>query len=193
MTRCSWCGDNELMIRYHDLEWGVPVHDDRRHFEFLVLEGAQAGLSWLTILKKREAYRRAYRDFDPAVVARFGTRDRNRLLRDPGIVRNRLKIESSISNAGRFLELQEEYGGFDRFLWCFVEGRPVVNSWRRLGEIPASTGLSDTISGELKRRGFRFVGTTIVYAYLQAVGVVNDHLRDCFRYRELTGRGTPVM
>jgi DNA-3-methyladenine glycosylase I len=193
MTRCSWCGDNELMIRYHDLEWGVPVHDDRRHFEFLVLEGAQAGLSWLTILKKREAYRMAYRDFDPAVVARFGTRDRNRLLHDPGIVRNRLKIESSISNAGRFLELQEEYGGFDRFLWCFVEGRPVVNSWRRLGEIPASTGLSDTISGELKRRGFRFVGPTIVYAYLQAVGVVNDHLRDCFRYRELTGRGTPVM
>ena len=187
MIRCPWCGDNELLTRYHDEEWGAPVHEDRLHFELLVLEGAQAGLSWLTILKKREAYRRAYGGFDPAVVARFGPQEEERLLADAGIVRNRLKIESSISNARVFLGLQEEAGSFDRFLWDFVGGHPVVNAWSRPEELPARTALSDTVSRELKRRGFRFVGSTIVYAYLQAAGVVNDHLVDCFRYRELAG------
>jgi DNA-3-methyladenine glycosylase I len=187
MNRCPWCGDDELMVRYHDLEWGVPVHDDLRHFEFLVLESAQAGLSWMTILRKREAYRRAYRGFDPQRVARFGPTDVERLLGDAGIVRNRRKIESSIENARLFQEVQREYGSFDRFLWAFVGGRPVVNAWRRLEEVPARTGLSDSVSGELKRRGFRFVGSTILYAHLQAVGVVNDHLVDCFRYPALAG------
>jgi len=185
MIRCPWCGDNELMVRYHDLEWGVPVHDDLRHFEFLVLESAQAGLSWMTILRKREAYRAAYRGFDPRQVARFGPADVERLLGDAGIVRNRRKIESSIENARLFLEVQSQFGSFDRFLWAFVDGHPVLNTWRRLEEVPARTELSDTVSGELKRRGFRFVGSTILYAHLQAVGVVNDHLVECFRYREL--------
>jgi DNA-3-methyladenine glycosylase I len=171
--------------RYHDEEWGVPVHDDRRHFEFLVLESAQAGLSWSTILNKRENYRKAYRGFDPAVVARFAARDRERLLNDAGIVRNRLKIESSIDNAKCFLEVQRQFGSFDVYIWGFVEGRPVVNSRRTLSEIPANTELSDTISKDLRSRGFRFVGSTIIYAHLQAVGVVNDHLTGCFRYAEL--------
>jgi DNA-3-methyladenine glycosylase I len=185
MNRCPWCGDDELMIRYHDIEWGVPVHDDLRHFEFLVLESAQAGLSWMTILKKREAYRRAYHGFNPRRVARFGPADVERLLADAGIVRNRRKIESSIENARVFLQVQQEYGSFDHFLWAFVEGRPVINAWRRQEEIPARTDLSDAVSSELKGRGFRFVGSTILYAHLQAVGVVNDHLMDCFRYRAL--------
>ncbi len=183
--RCSWCEGNDLYIRYHDEEWGVPVHDDIRHFEFLVLESAQAGLSWLTILKKREAYRRAYRGFDPRTVSRFGSKDRERLLHDAGIVRNRLKIESSICNAGRFLEVQQEFGSFDSYLWAFVDGRPIVNSRRTLEEIPAKTELSDTISKDLKARGFRFIGSTIMYSHLQAVGLVNDHLVSCFRYQQL--------
>jgi DNA-3-methyladenine glycosylase I len=185
LTRCSWCEGADLYRRYHDEEWGVPVHDDRKHFEFLVLESAQAGLSWATILKKRENYRMAYRGFDPAVVARFGSADRERLLADAGIVRNRLKIESSINNAERFLEVQEELGSFDTYLWSFVDGKPVVNRWRTLAEIPAKTHLSDTVSKDMKTRGFRFVGSTIIYAHLQAVGVVNDHLISCFRYNEL--------
>lgn len=189
MTRCAWCGDNPLLTRYHDEEWGVPVHDDSRHFEFLLLEGAQAGLSWLTILKRREAYREAYRGFDPRVVAGFGTGEVERLLADRGIVRNRLKILASIANARTFLTLQEEHGSFDRFLWDFVGNRPLVNAWRLLQEVPARTELSDRISRELRRRGFGFAGSTIVYAYLQAVGVVNDHLVDCFRYRELAASG----
>jgi len=184
-SRCPWCGDSELYRRYHDQEWGVPVHEDRKHFEFLVLESAQAGLSWLTILKKRENYRRAYRDFDPAVVAGFGARDVERMLKDAGIVRNRLKIESSINNAKRFLEIQEEFGSFDAYLWGFVGGRPVVNRWKTLSEIPANTELSDRISKDLKTRGLRFVGSTIIYAHLQAVGIVNDHLTGCFRHAEL--------
>ena len=184
-TRCPWCEGTELYRRYHDEEWGVPVHDDRRHFEFLVLESAQAGLSWSTILKKRENYRKAYRGFDPAVAARFGARDRERLLNDAGIVRNRLKIESSINNAKRFLEIQRQFGSFDSYLWGFVGGHPVVNRWKTLSEIPANTELSDTISKDLKARGFRFVGSTIIYAHLQAVGVVNDHLTGCFRHAEL--------
>ena len=184
-NRCPWCEATELYRRYHDEEWGVPVHDDRRHFEFLVLESAQAGLSWSTILKKRENYRKAYRRFDPEVVARFGARDRERLLNDAGIVRNRLKIESSINNAIRFLEIQRQFGSFDAYLWGFVGGRPVVNRWKTLSEIPANTELSDRISKDLKTRGLRFVGSTIIYAHLQAVGIVNDHLTGCFRHAEL--------
>jgi DNA-3-methyladenine glycosylase I len=187
LTRCPWCEGADLYRRYHDEEWGAPVHDDQRHFEFLVLESAQAGLSWSTILKKRENYRKAYRGFDPRVVAGFGPRDRERLLNDAGIVRNRLKIESSINNAKRFLEVQEELGSFDNYLWGFVGGKPLVNKWKTLSEIPAKTDLSDTVSKDMKKRGFRFVGSTIIYAHLQAVGVVNDHLIGCFRYGELAG------
>jgi DNA-3-methyladenine glycosylase I len=190
LTRCPWCEGADLYRRYHDEEWGVPVHDDQRHFEFLVLESAQAGLSWSTILKKRENYRKAYRGFDPRVVARFGPRDRERLLNDAGIVRNRLKIESSINNAKRFLEVQEEFGSFDNYLWGFVGGKPLVNKWKTLSEIPAKTDLSDTVSKDMKKRGFRFVGSTIIYAHLQAVGVVNDHLISCYRYGELVGKNT---
>jgi len=181
-TRCPWPGDDPLMRSYHDEEWGVPVHDDRKHFEFLVLEGAQAGLSWTTILRKREGYRAAYRGFDPAVVTRFTAKRVLKLLADPGIVRNRLKIESSIRNARAFLAVQKEFGSFDRYLWAFVDGRPVINRWTRLAQIPASTPLSDRVSKDLKARGFSFVGSTIVYAHLQAVGVVNDHLVGCFRH-----------
>jgi DNA-3-methyladenine glycosylase I len=190
LTRCPWCEGADLYRRYHDEEWGVPVHDDQRHFEFLVLESAQAGLSWSTILKKRENYRKAYRGFDPRVVARFGPRDRERLLNDAGIVRNRLKIESSINNAKRFLEVQEEFGSFDNYLWGFVGGKPLVNKWKTLSEIPAKTDLSDTVSKDMKKRGFRFVGSTIIYAHLQAVGVVNDHLISCYRYGELARKNT---
>ncbi len=190
LTRCPWCEGADLYRRYHDEEWGVPAHDDQRHFEFLVLESAQAGLSWSTILKKRENYRKAYRGFDPRVVARFGPRDRERLLNDAGIVRNRLKIESSINNAKRFLEVQEEFGSFDNYLWGFVGGKPLVNKWKTLSEIPAKTDLSGTVSKDMKKRGFRFVGSTIIYAHLQAVGVVNDHLISCYRYGELVGKNT---
>ena len=179
--RCPWAR-NELAVRYHDEEWGVPLHDDRRLFEFLILEGAQAGLSWDTILRKREGYRAAYRGFDPAAVARFTEKSVARLLADPRIVRNRLKILSSIGNARAFLAVQKEFGSFDRYLWGFVDGRPVVNRWTELSQIPASTPLSDRVSKDLKQRGFRFVGSTIVYAHLQAVGVVNDHLVSCFRH-----------
>lgn len=184
-SRCPWPGTQEFYVRYHDEEWGVPVHDDRRLFEFLVLEGAQAGLSWATILKKREAYRAAFAEFDPAQVARFGARDQRRLLADAGIVRNRLKIESAIANARAFLDVQSEAGSFDRWIWGFVEGRPIVNRWKTLRQIPPKTPLSDRISKELKGRGFRFVGSTIVYAHMQATGMVNDHLVSCFRWREV--------
>jgi DNA-3-methyladenine glycosylase I len=186
-NRCPWCEGAELYRRYHDEEWGVPIHEDRKHFEFLVLESAQAGLSWSTILKKRENYRKAYRGFDPAVVAGFGPRDLERLMKDAGIVRNRLKIESSINNAKRFLEIQREFGSFDAYLWSFVGGSPVMNRWKTLSEIPAKTDLSDRISKDLKARGLRFVGSTIIYSHLQAVGVVNDHITSCFRYSELAG------
>ncbi|HEY9592905.1 MAG TPA: DNA-3-methyladenine glycosylase I [Spirochaetia bacterium] len=185
LTRCDWALGNDLNRAYHDAEWGVPTHDDVRHFEFFVLEAAQAGLSWLTILRKRDAYRRAYRGFDPSVVARFGKRDIERLLGDEGIVRNRLKIESSINNAKRFLEIQEELGSFDAWMWAWTGGKPVVNHWKRQGEIPPRTELSDAISKELKKRGFTFVGSTIVYSHLQATGVVNDHLESCYRFREV--------
>lgn len=185
LTRCDWSTRDPLYIRYHDTEWGVPVHDEVRHFEFLLLEGAQAGLSWYTILRKREAYREAYRSFDPEKVARFGEADVQRLLSDAGIVRNRLKIASSIENARRFLEVQREHGSFDAYLWDFVGGMPIVNHWKNLNQVPATTPLSDAVSKDLKKRGFRFVGSTIIYAHLQAIGLVNDHLVDCFRHDEL--------
>ena len=169
------------MLAHHDEEWGIPSHDDRHLFELLTLEGAQAGLSWSTILRKREGYRRAFADFDPKIVAGFTAKDVERLLADPGIVRNRLKVESTIANAGRVLEAQEELGSFDAYLWAFVGGQPIVNRWRTLSELPAETELSRALSKDLKRRGFRFVGPTICYAFMQSVGMVNDHTVDCFR------------
>lgn len=183
--RCPWAGQDPLYVAYHDREWGVPVHDDRTLFEFLVLEGAQAGLSWITILRKRDAYREAFDGFDAARVARYDQRKMERLLGNPGIVRNRLKLESAVKNARAFLEVQKEFGSFARYQWSFVDGRPVKNAFRSIKEVPASTPLSDQLSRDLKRRGFSFVGSTIIYAHLQAVGVVNDHLVDCFRYRQV--------
>jgi DNA-3-methyladenine glycosylase I len=178
--RCAWAGTDPEMIAYHDREWGVPQHDDRVLFEFLILEGAQAGLSWSTILHRREAYRRAYRGFDPDKVAKFGERDVARLLADAGIIRNRAKIAWSVRNALAYLAVQREFGSFDAYLWSFVRGKPVVNRPRGLGDVPARTELSDTLSRDLKKRGFGFVGSTICYALLQAVGVVNDHAATCF-------------
>ena len=186
--RCTWAG-GELERRYHDEEWGVPLRDDRRLFELLVLEGAQAGLSWSTILRKREAYRRAFAGFDAAAVARYTARDVRRLLADAGIVRNRLKIESTISNARVFLVVRQEEGSFAQYLWQFVGGRPVQNSWRAAVEVPAETEPSRSLSRDLRRRGFRFVGPTICYAFMQAAGLVNDHTTDCFRWAELGGTG----
>jgi DNA-3-methyladenine glycosylase I len=184
MHRCQW-PSTELDIAYHDSEWGVPVHDDRKLFEFLTLEGAQAGLSWSTILKKRARYQSAFAGFDPARVARFSAAKVEKLLLDPGLVRNRLKIESTVSNARAFNEVQEELGSFDAYVWAFVDGAPRQNARKSMRDIPASTPDSDALSGDLKRRGFRFVGTTICYAFMQAVGMVNDHLVDCFRYKDL--------
>jgi DNA-3-methyladenine glycosylase I len=184
MNRCSWA-TNDLAIRYHDEEWGVPVHDDRRWFEFLILEGAQAGLSWDTILRKRENYCRAFSGFDPETVARFDESRIESLLADPGIVRNRLKIASAVKNARAFLVVQEDSGSFDAYIWRFVDGRPVRNKWRTMGEIPARTSHSDSMSKDLKKRGFTFVGSTICYALMQATGMVNDHLVGCFRRTEV--------
>ncbi len=183
-TRCAWA-KNEFSIPYHDTEWGVPVHDDRLLFEFLVLEGAQAGLSWDTILRKRARYREVFDNFDPAIVARYGKRKVNALLRDAGIVRNRLKIGAAIGNAQAFLEVAGEFGSFDAYIWQFTGGHPRVNAWRALTDLPARTAESDAMSKDLQRRGFRFVGSTICYAFMQAVGMVNDHAVDCFRYAEL--------
>jgi DNA-3-methyladenine glycosylase I len=183
--RCEWVGNDPLYISYHDDEWGVPVHDDDHLFEMLVLEGAQAGLSWLTILRKREHYRKAFHDFDPARIARYSTGDLNRLLADSGIVRNRLKIRSAISNARCVLEIQQQYGSLASFLWRYVDGVPRQNEWRALGELPKSTPESDRMSKGLKNSGFSFVGSTICYAFMQAVGMVNDHTVDCFRYTQV--------
>ena len=183
--RCPWAR-NELAIRYHDEEWGVPVHDDRLWFEFITLEGAQAGLSWDTILRKREAYRSAFKGFEPARVAKFGDRDVARLLADEGIVRNRLKINSTIGNAKAFLAVQKEFGSFDEYVWRFVGGRPRVNQWHALNQVPARTVESDAMSKEMIGRGFKFVGSTICYAMMQATGMVNDHLVDCARYKAVT-------
>ncbi|MDR2240037.1 MAG: DNA-3-methyladenine glycosylase I [Zoogloeaceae bacterium] len=191
ITRCGWCGVDPVYVAYHDAEWGVPVHDDRRLFEFLILEGAQAGLSWITILKKREAYRRAFAGFDAAAVAGFGEREIARLLADAGIVRNRLKIEAAIGNARRFLDVQAAFGSFDAYIWRFVNGRPIVNRWKTLRQVPASTKESDALSRDLKERGFKFVGSTICYAHMQATGMVNDHLTGCFRHAELA-RAAPA-
>ena len=185
MKRCAW-PRTPLDIEYHDREWGVPVHDDNVLFEFLTLEGAQAGLSWSTILKKRPSYRTAFADFDPARVARFTERRMEKLLEDPGIVRNRLKVASTIANARAFLRVQKEFGSFDQYVWQFVGGAAKVNHWKSLREIPPRTSESDALSKDLLRRGFRFVGSTICYAFMQAVGLVNDHTTDCFRYRELS-------
>ena len=183
--RCGWVHDDlPLEIEYHDLEWGVPLHDDSRLFEMLILEGAQAGLSWTTILKKRDNYRRAMKGFDPQVVARFTEGDRERLLADAGIVRNRLKVNASIVNARCFLDVQAEFGSFDDFIWRFVDGESIQNAWRSIDEIPANTEVSEEMCRELKRRGFKFVGSTICYAFMQAVGMVNDHTIDCFRHAE---------
>ncbi len=185
MNRCAWGSSNPLMIAYHDMEWGVPLHDEQRLFEFLVLEGMQAGLSWSTIINKRENFRRAFAEFDVEKVARFGKREINRLLKDAGIIRNRLKIEAAINNAQRFIEVQNECGSFDAYIWDFVNGKPIRNSFKSLKEIPAKTPLSDAISKDLIKRGFKFVGSTIVYAHMQATGMVNDHTVDCFRYEEV--------
>ena len=184
-SRCQWAGGGPLMLAYHDTEWGVPVHDDRTLFEFLTLEGAQAGLSWETILKKRENYRRAFDNFDAARIARYSERDVERLLADAGIVRNRLKVAATVNNAQRFLEAREEFGSFDEYIWRFVGGRPIKNSFRAVSEMPAKTEESEAMSKELRRRGFKFVGPTICYAFMQAVGMVNDHTIGCFRYAEV--------
>jgi DNA-3-methyladenine glycosylase I len=187
--RCRWAEANALQIDYHDREWGVPVHDDRTFFEFLLLEGAQAGLAWDTILRKREHYRRAFADFDPRRVARFGARHVAMLLKNPGIVRNRLKIESAVTNARAFLAVQEEAGSFDAYIWHFTGGAPRQNRWRSMKQVPASTAESDAMSKDLKRRGFRFVGSTICYAFMQATGLVNDHILGCFRHDEVKRMG----
>jgi DNA-3-methyladenine glycosylase I len=190
LVRCHWASGSELTIRYHDEEWGVPAHDDRTLFEFLILEGAQAGLSWETILNKRENYRAAFDQFDPGRVAAFDRRKMQRLLKDPGIVRNRLKINSAIGNAKAFLRVAEQFGSFDRYIWRFVDGAPRVNSRKSPRQVPAKTAESDAMSKDLKARGFNFVGSTICYAFMQAVGMVNDHLVRCFRYEALgSGRG----
>ena len=189
-TRCQWSsGGNELYIDYHDREWGVPQHDDRMLFEFLILEGAQAGLSWSTILNKREGYRKAFSGFDPVRVSRYDQAKIARLLQDPGIVRNRLKVESTVINARAFLAVQEEFGSFDTYIWQFTNGTTIQNSWKAMKQVPASTKESDAMSKDLKSRGFKFVGNTIMYAHMQATGMVNDHTIDCFRWKQLGGRG----
>ena len=183
--RCAWLGEDPLMLQYHDEEWGVPLHEDGKLFEFLVLEGMQAGLSWRIILRKRENFRRAFDGFSPEKISRYGARDVARLLADAGIIRNRLKILSAIHNAQRFLEVQMEFGTFDRYIWGFVGGKPVTNRFKELSELPPRTELSDTVSADLKRRGFKFAGSTIIYAHMQATGMVNDHITGCFRHREI--------
>jgi DNA-3-methyladenine glycosylase I len=188
MKRCAWCGHHPLYVAYHDHEWGVPAHDEQRLFEMLILEGAQAGLSWLTILRKRENYRRAFDRFDPEKMAAYGAADVRRLLSDAGIVRNRLKIEAAIQNARAFLDISAAHGSFGSFIWQYVDYRPIQNRWRTLSEIPAVTAESDRMSRDLKKRGFKFVGPTICYAYMQSVGMVNDHVVDCFRHPIIAAR-----
>jgi DNA-3-methyladenine glycosylase I len=184
-VRCAWCLKFDQYIEYHDKEWGVPVHDDRIHFEFLILEGAQAGLSWSTILKKREGYRKAFADFDPQKVARFTETRIEKILQDPGIVRNKLKVRGAVNNAKRFLEVQKEFGNFDRYIWSFVNGKPIVNKWKTINEILPTTKESDALSKDLIKRGFKFVGSTVMYAHMQACGLVNDHLIDCWRHNRV--------
>ena len=185
MNRCSWCIDDPLMMKYHDEEWGTPVHSERKHFEFLVLETFQAGLSWMVVLRKRGNFRKAFDNFDPKKVAKYNKRKIDRLVKDEGIIRNRRKIEAAVNNAKRFLEVQEEFGSFDKYLWGFVDNEPIINKWKKLSQIPATTKLSDEISLDMKKLGFSFVGSTVIYAHIQAIGMVNDHLVSCFRYNEL--------
>jgi len=187
MTRCPWCGDDPLYLAYHDEEWGRPIHDEKLHFEFLLLETQQAGLSWRCILGKREAFRKAYAEFDPAKVARFTEARIERLLGDQGIIRNRRKIEAAVANARAFLRVAEEFGSFDAYIWRFVDGRPIVNSWSSMAKVPVTTARSDELAKDLKARGFGFVGSTTIYAHMQAIGMVNDHLTSCFRWAELGG------
>lgn len=187
MKRCDWVENTfDEYILYHDKEWGIPVHDDNIHFEFLTLEGAQAGLSWAMVLKKRANYRKAFAGFDPIKVAGYNESKIQQLLRDPGIIRNQLKVRSTVTNAKAFLKIQEEFGSFDQYIWSFVGGEPMVNGWSKMSEIPATSKESDALSNDLKKRGFKFVGSTIIYAHMQACGLVNDHTTDCFRYKELT-------
>ncbi len=189
MPRCAWADKNELERSYHDNEWGVPIHEDRTLFEFLVLEGAQAGLSWSTILRKREGYRRAFDNFDARKISRYSEADISRLIANPEIIRNRLKVNAIVTNARAFLKAQEQFGTFDRYIWQFVHGRPIQNSWKKMTDIPCSSPESEAMSNDLQKRGFKFVGATICYAFMQAVGMVNDHLVGCFRYEKLQKRG----
>lgn len=182
-TRCAWCGTDPLYVRYHDREWGVPVRTDRKMFEFLVLESAQAGLSWITVLRKRPAYKKAFANFDYKKVARFTARDIEQLVKNPGIIRNRQKIVAAVNNAKRFIEVRKEYGTFSKYLWGFANHRPIVNRWKHLHDLPATTPLAEKISADLKRRGFQFMGPTIIYAHLQATGLINDHVISCWRFR----------
>ncbi|MGI5859874.1 MAG: DNA-3-methyladenine glycosylase I [Tepidanaerobacteraceae bacterium] len=185
MKRCSWCENDELYTKYHDEEWGVPVFDDRKQFEFLVLESAQAGLSWLTVLRKRESYRKAYDNFNPITVAKFDDRKIEELMKYEGIIRNEKKIRASVNNAKRFIEVQKEFGSFSKYIWKFVDYKPIINSWKNESEIPAKTELSEVISKDLKKRGFEFIGPVIIYSHLQATGLINDHIIDCFRYDQI--------
>jgi len=185
MKRCEWCGTDPLYIKYHDEQWGVPVHDDRLHFEMLILEGAQAGLSWITILRKRGNYRKAFDDFDIKKVAKYSGKKIEELLQNSGIIRNKLKVRSAISNAQAFLEVQKEFGNFDNYIWQFVENKPIINKWKRMEDIPTTSVESDALSKDLKKRGFKFVGSTIIYAHMQSIGMVNDHTTTCFRYKEI--------
>jgi len=184
-NRCEWCGEDPLYLSYHDEEWGAPVHDDRLHFEMIILDGAQAGLSWITVLKRREAYREAFDNFDARKVARYSNKKIERLLKNPGIIRNRLKVKSAVTNAQAFLKIQKEFGSFDKYIWQFTGHRTIHNKWKSLKELPAITPESDAMSKELKKRGFSFAGSTICYAYMQAAGMVNDHVMDCLRFREI--------
>ena len=184
-NRCEWCGGEPIYVDYHDKEWGVPVHDDRLHFEMIILDGAQAGLSWITILKRRDSYREAFNNFNPEKLARFSDKKIEKLLQNPGIIRNKLKVHSAVKNAKAFLEIQKEFGSFDKYIWQFTGNGTIHNSWQEMKEIPAKTPESDTMSKDLKKRGFSFVGSTICYAYMQAAGMVNDHVTDCFRYEEV--------
>ena len=185
INRCPWAGSDPVYIAYHDEEWGVPVHDDRKLFEFIVLEGAQAGLSWLTILKRRQGYKKAFADFDVQRVARFTPEKIEKLLLDPGIIRNRLKVTAAVTNARAFINIQEEFGSFDAYAWRFVDGSPIINAYTTMDQVPATSTVSDAFSKDLKQRGFKFVGSTIIYAHMQATGMVNDHLTTCFRYHEV--------
>lgn len=184
-TRCSWSTHKQIDQDYHDAEWGVPVHDDRLLFEFICLEGAQAGLSWTTILAKRENYKKAFYDFDAKKIIRYVPSKIDKLLQDPGIVRNKLKVNSVVTNAHAFLAIQKEFGSFDAYIWSFVNGKPIINKWKKMADVPVSTDISDALSKDLKKRGFKFIGTTICYAFMQAVGMVNDHTIDCYRYKDL--------